>query len=332
MPWNFPVWQVMRFAIPTLAAGNGVLLKHSPNVTGSALALADAFVAAGFPEGLVTTLVVTEPDVPATVGRLIDDPRVAAVTLTGSNRAGEMVGAAAGRASKKSVLELSGSDAFVVLSDADVPAAAAAAVRARFTNSGQSCVCAKRFIVEQPVAEEFTRLFLEGVAALVMGDPTDPATTVGPLARADLRDALQRQVDESVAAGATLAAGGRSPEGAGCFYEPTVLLGARPGMPAFDEETFGPVAAVAVARDEDDAVELANATQYGLGLSVWSRSTERAVAVARRVTSGAAFVNAVVASDPRVPFGGTKRSGYGRELADAGVLEFTNQRTYWVVA
>lgn len=332
MPWNFPVWQVMRFAIPTLAAGNGVLLKHSPNVTGSALALADAFVAAGFPEGLVTTLVVTEPDVPATVGRLIDDPRVAAVTLTGSNRAGEMVGAAAGRASKKSVLELGGSDAFVVLSDADVPAAAAAAVRARFTNSGQSCVCAKRFIVEQPVAEEFTRLFLEGVAALVMGDPTDPATTVGPLARADLRDALQRQVDESVAAGATLAAGGRSPEGAGCFYEPTVLLDARPGMPAFDEETFGPVAAVAVARDEDDAVELANATQYGLGLSVWSRSTERAVAVARRVTSGAAFVNAVVASDPRVPFGGTKRSGYGRELADAGVLEFTNQRTYWVVA
>lgn len=331
MPWNFPVWQVMRFAIPTLAAGNGVLLKHSPNVTGSALALAEAFVAAGFPEGLVTTLVVTESEVPATVGRLIDDPRVAAVTLTGSNRAGEMVGAAAGRASKKSVLELGGSDAFVVLSDADVPAAAAAAVRARFTNSGQSCVCAKRFVVEQPVAEEFTRLFLEGVAALVMGDPTDPATTVGPLARADLRDALQRQVDESVAAGATLAAGGRSPEGPGCFYEPTVLLGARPGMPAFDEETFGPVAAVAVARDEDEAVQLANATQYGLGLSVWSRSTERAVAVARRITSGAAFVNSVVASDPRVPFGGTKRSGYGRELADAGVLEFTNQRTYWVV-
>ena len=331
MPWNFPVWQVMRFAIPTLAAGNGVLLKHSPNVTGSALALAEAFVAAGFPEGLVTTLVVTESEVPATVGGLIDDPRVAAVTLTGSNRAGEMVGAAAGRASKKSVLELGGSDAFVVLSDADVPAAAAAAVRARFTNSGQSCVCAKRFVVEQPVAEEFTRLFLEGVAALVMGDPTDPATTVGPLARADLRDALQRQVDESVAAGATLAAGGRSPEGPGCFYEPTVLLGARPGMPAFDEETFGPVAAVAVARDEDEAVQLANATQYGLGLSVWSRSTERAVAVARRITSGAAFVNSVVASDPRVPFGGTKRSGYGRELADAGVLEFTNQRTYWVV-
>lgn len=332
MPWNFPVWQVMRFAIPTLAAGNGVLLKHSANVTGSALALQEAFVAAGFPPGLVTTLVVAEEEVPATVGRLIADPRVAAVTLTGSNRAGEMVGAAAGRASKKSVLELGGSDAFVVLADADVPAAAAAAVRARFANSGQSCVCAKRFIVETPVAKEFTRLFLDGVRALVVGDPTDPATTVGPLARADLRGALQRQVDESVAAGATVALGGRSVDGRGCFYEPTVLLDARPGMPVFDEETFGPVAAVAVARDEAEAVELANATPYGLGLSVWSRSTDRALAVARQITSGAAFVNAVVASDPRLPFGGTKRSGYGRELADAGVLEFTNRRTYWVAA
>jgi acyl-CoA reductase-like NAD-dependent aldehyde dehydrogenase len=205
-----------------------------------------------------------------------------------------------------------------------------AAVRARFANSGQSCVCAKRFIVEEPVAEEFTRLFLDGVRALVVGDPTDPATTVGPLARADLREALQRQVDASVVAGATLAAGGRSTDGPGYFYEPTVLLDARPGMPAFDEETFGPVAAVAVARDEAQAVELANATPYGLGLSVWSRSTERALAVAARVTSGAAFVNAVVASDPRVPFGGTKRSGYGRELADLGLLEFTNLRTYWV--
>lgn len=330
MPWNFPVWQVMRFAIPTLAAGNGVLLKHSPNVTGSALALADAFVGAGFPAGLVTALVIPEPEVPEMVERLVADPRVAAVTLTGSNRAGAMVGAAAGRASKKSVLELGGSDAFVVLSDADVPAAAAAAVRARFANSGQSCVCAKRFIVEDPVAEEFTRLFLDGVRALVVGDPTDPATTVGPLARADLREALQRQVDASVVAGATLAAGGRSPDGPGYFYEPTVLLGARPGMPAFDEETFGPVAAVAVARDEAHAVELANATPYGLGLSVWSRSSERALAVAGQVTSGAAFVNAVVASDPRVPFGGTKRSGYGRELGDVGLLEFTNLRTYWV--
>ena len=332
MPWNFPVWQVMRFALPTLAAGNGVLLKHSPNVTGTALALAEAFEQVGFPAHLVTTLVLAEDDVPQTVSGLIADDRVAAVTLTGSNRAGEMVGAAAGRASKRSVLELGGSDAFVVLSDADVPAAAAAAVGARFTNSGQSCVCAKRFVVEAPVAEQFTRLFLEGVEALSVGDPTDPTTSVGPLARGDLRDALQRQVDESVRAGATLAAGGHSIDGPGSFYAPTVLLDTGPGMPAFDEETFGPVAAIAVAADESDAVRLANATPYGLGLSVWSRSTERALGVARRITSGAAFVNAVVASDPRVPFGGTKRSGYGRELAEAGILEFTNQRTYWVAS
>ncbi|HEU4347691.1 MAG TPA: aldehyde dehydrogenase family protein [Actinoplanes sp.] len=332
MPWNFPVWQVMRAAIPTLAAGNGVLLKHAPTVTGSALAIAGAFRSAGFPQALVTALVLAEPDVPHTVERLIADPRVAAVTLTGSNRAGELVGAAAGRASKPSVLELGGSDAFVVLSDADVPAAAAAAVRARYTNCGQSCVCAKRFIVEAPAAEQFTRLCVDGVRNLVVGDPTDPRTTVGPLARGDLRDAVQRQVDKSVAAGATLATGGRSLHGPGFFYEPTVLLDTGPGMPVFDEETFGPVAAIAVARNEEHAVELANATPYGLGLSVWSSAVDRAVRVARQVTSGAAFVNAVVASDPRVPFGGTKRSGYGRELADAGLLAFTNTRTYWVAS
>ena len=346
MPWNFPVWQVMRAAIPTVAAGNGLLLKHSPNVTGSALAIAEIFTAAGLPEHLVTALVVAEPDVPAVVEGLVADDRIAAVTLTGSNRAGEMVGAAAGRAAKPSVLELGGSDAFVVLADADVDAAAAAAVRARFTNSGQSCVCAKRFIVEAPVADEFVRRFVDGVLALRAGDPTDPATDVGPLARADLRDALQRQVDASVALGATVAVGGRSGRSGqgkrgdatgvdgdtGWFYEPTVLTGTGPGMPVFDEETFGPVAAVAVARDEHHAVALADHTAYGLGLSVWSRSTDRAVGVARRITSGAAFVNAVVASDPRLPFGGTKRSGYGRELADAGLLAFTNQRTYWVVS
>jgi acyl-CoA reductase-like NAD-dependent aldehyde dehydrogenase len=330
MPWNFPVWQVMRFAIPTLAAGNGVLLKHSPNVTGSALALTQSFVAAGFPRDLVTALVVPEPEVPGTVERLIADDRVAAVTLTGSNRAGAMVGAAAGRAAKKSVLELGGSDAFVVLADADVPAAASAAVRARFTNAGQSCVCAKRFVVHTAVAEEFTELFVAGVRALVVGDPTDPDTDVGPLARPDLRDALQRQVDESVAQGARLVVGGSVVDGSGCFYAPTVLLDTGPGMPVFDEETFGPVAAVTTARDDEELVALADATPFGLGLSVWGADTDHALDVAARLTSGAAFVNAVVASDPRVPFGGTRRSGYGRELAEAGVLEFTNQRTYWV--
>jgi acyl-CoA reductase-like NAD-dependent aldehyde dehydrogenase len=330
MPWNFPIWQVMRFAIPAVAAGNGVLLKHSPNVTGSALAVARLFEKAGLPADLVTALVVPEHDVPRVVGELIEDDRIAGVTLTGSNRAGEHVGAAAGRAAKPSVLELGGSDAFVVLADADVDAAAAAAVRARFTNAGQSCVCAKRFVVEEPVAAAFVERFVAGVRALRVGDPTDPATDVGPLARADLRDVLQRQVDASVALGAQVALGGRSGDGSGWFYEPTVLVGAEPGMPVFDEETFGPVAAVTVARDEAHAVALAGHTAYGLGLSVWSRSTERAVRVARQVTSGAAFVNTVVASDPRVPFGGTRRSGYGRELADAGLLAFTNQRTYWV--
>lgn len=330
MPWNFPVWQVMRFAIPSLTAGNGVLLKHSPNVTGSALAIQKLFLDAGFPEHLVTTLVVAEPDVPAVTERLIADDRIAAVTLTGSNRAGAAVGAAAGRASKKSVLELGGSDAFIVLDDADVEAAADTAVKARFTNAGQSCVCAKRFIVAQSVAERFTELFVQGTRALKVGDPLAEGTQMGPLARADLREALQRQVDQSVAAGARLLAGGTALPGEGYYYAPTVLDQVRPGMAVFDEETFGPVAAIVVAQDDDEATRLANATPFGLSVSVWSVSKERAVGVARRITSGAAFVNAMTASDARVPFGGTKKSGYGRELAAAGVHEFCNNRTYWV--
>ncbi|GHH25332.1 aldehyde dehydrogenase family protein [Streptomyces lanatus] len=332
MPWNFPVWQVMRFAIPSLVAGNGVLLKHAPNVTGSALALQDLFVDAGFPEHLVTTLVIADTDVPDATARLIEDDRVAAVTLTGSNRAGAAVGAAAGRAAKKSVLELGGSDAFVVLDDAEIETAAAAAVKARFTNSGQSCVCAKRFIVAASVADAFTAAFVAGAEALRVGDPRDRQTQVGPLARDDLRAAIQRQVEESVAAGALLLTGGKPVPGDGFYYQPTVLAGTGPGMPAFDEETFGPLAAIAVARDDEDAVRLANATAYGLGLSVWTTNPGRGVALARRITSGAAFVNAIVASDPRVPFGGTKRSGHGRELAAAGIREFTNTRTYWVTA
>ncbi|MFC9132554.1 aldehyde dehydrogenase family protein [Streptomyces sp. NPDC057099] len=332
MPWNFPVWQVMRFAVPSLVAGNGVLLKHAANVTGSALALQDLFVEAGFPEHLVTTLVIADPDVPDVTARLIEDDRVAAVTLTGSNRAGAAVGSAAGRAAKKSVLELGGSDAFVVLDDADVEAAAAAAVRARFTNSGQSCVCAKRFIVSASVADAFTTAFVAGVEALRVGDPRDRETQVGPLARDDLRAAIQRQVEDSVAAGARLLTGGKSLPGDGYFYQPTVLAETGPGMPAFDEETFGPLAALAVAQDDEDAVRLANATAFGLGLSIWTAEPGRGVALARRITSGAAFVNAIVASDPRLPFGGAKRSGYGRELAASGIREFTNTRTYWVTA
>lgn len=331
MPWNFPFWQAMRFAIPAVTAGNGVLLKHSPNVTGSALAIQRAFEKAGLPRGVFTTIVVEEERVPQVSERLIADDRIAAVTLTGSNRAGEAVGSAAGRAVKKAVLELGGSDAFVVLSDADVEKAAATAVRARFTNAGQSCVCAKRFIVEAPVADEFTRLFVEGVRALRVGDPADPASQMGPMARNDLRDGILRQVEQSVAAGARLLTGGGVMEGDGCYVQPTVLAVDGPGVAAFDEETFGPVATVTVAIDEADAVRLAGATDFGLGLSVWTRDQARGRAFAREVTTGAAFINAMVASDARLPFGGTKRSGHGRELADAGLREFVNQRSYWSV-
>ena len=329
MPWNFPLWQVMRFVLPALGAGNTVLLKHSPNVTGSALAIESLLRDAGAPTGLLRTLVVEEVRVPEVIERLVADPRVAGVTLTGSNRAGAAVGAAAGRAVKPSVLELGGSDAFVVLADADVAAAADAAVRARFHNSGQSCVCAKRFVVAAEVADDFLDRFLIGVSKLRVGDPTDEAVDVGPMARDDLRTVIQRQVDESVAAGARLVAGGSSVEGEGWFFEPTVLTVDGPGVPVFDEETFGPVAAVVVATDDDDAGRLAGATAYGLGLSVWSASTDRAVALAAKVSTGAVFLNSVVASDVRVPFGGTKQSGYGRELSAEGMYAFMNQRTYW---
>lgn len=329
MPWNFPLWQVMRFALPSLVAGNGVLLKHSPNVTGSALAIEKLLTDAGLPAGLLTTMVIAEQDVPNAIDKLIGDDRIAAVTLTGSNRAGAAVGSAAGRASKKSVLELGGSDAFIVLEDADVPAAAAAAVKARYNNAGQSCVCAKRFIVAQSVADQFTQLFVEGAAKLRMGDPLDDSTDIGPMARPDLVAQLQRQIDASVAAGAKLLLGGQTPSGSGSFYPPTVLANTQPGMAVFDEETFGPAAAIAVAKDDADAVRLANATPFGLSVSIWTASKPRGVALAKKITSGAAFINAMTASDARLPFGGTKKSGYGRELAAAGVREFTNIRTYW---
>ncbi|SOY61728.1 aldehyde dehydrogenase family protein [Cupriavidus taiwanensis] len=332
MPWNFPVWQVMRFAIPAITAGNGVLLKHSPNVTGCALALEKLFVDAGLPKHLVTTLVVAEPEVPQVIDGLIQDDRIAAVTLTGSNRAGAAVGAAAGRASKKSVLELGGSDAFIVLDDANLDKAVAAAVKARFHNAGQSCVCAKRFIVLESIAGAFTERFVQAAHALVVGNPNESATQMGPLARPDLRDALDQQIRRSVQAGAVLLAGGKAVEGPGNFYTPTVLGNMQPGMAAFDEETFGPLAAIAIAKDDADAVRLANATPFGLSVSVWAGSTPRALAVAKGITSGAAFINAITASDARVPFGGTKKSGYGRELAAAGIREFTNVRTYWTIA
>jgi len=331
MPWNFPFWQVLRFAAPALMAGNAALLKHSPNTTGCAVAVQRIVTAAGAPEGLFEALVVAEADVPAVTQRLIADPRIGAVTITGSERAGRAVGAAAGDAIKKSVLELGGSDAFVVLADADLPRVAALAARGRLMNAGQSCISPKRLIVESSVAEEFTRLLVAEVESLVVGDPEAPGTHVGPMARADLRDGVHRQVEASVAAGARLLAGGRPLDGPGCFYAPTVLTDVAPGQVAYEEEIFGPVAVVIVAEGDDDAVRIANDTRFGLGASVWTTDADRGIAVARRIRSGAAFVNALVASDPRMPFGGTRASGYGRELAAAGIREFVNVRTWWVL-
>jgi succinate-semialdehyde dehydrogenase/glutarate-semialdehyde dehydrogenase len=331
MPWNFPLWQVFRFAAPALMAGNAALLKHSPNTTGCALAVARILTAAGAPDGLFDALVVAEADVPAVTRRLIEDPRVGAVTITGSERAGRAVGSAAGQAIKKSVLELGGSDPFVVLADADLPRVAAMAARGRFLNAGQSCISPKRIVVDAAVAEEFTRLLVAEVEALAVGDPEAPGTDVGPMAREDLLEGVRQQVEASVAAGARLLAGGRRLDGKGWFYAPTVLADVVPGMPAYDEEVFGPVAAVIVVDGEDEAVRVANDTRFGLGASVWTTDPERGIAVGRRIRSGAVFVNAVVASDVRMPFGGTRASGYGRELAAAGIREFVNVRTWWVL-
>ncbi|WP_374455373.1 aldehyde dehydrogenase family protein [Nocardioides sp.] len=329
MPWNYPFWQVLRFACAALAAGDAGVLKHSPNVTGCALAIESLFADAGAPAGLFTTLVLADDQLGEMTPRIVGDPRVAAVTLTGSERAGEAIGAAAGRFLKKSVLELGGSDPFVVLDDADLAAAARVAARSRYGNGGQSCIAAKRFIVAESVADAFVELFVREVGALVVGAPTDAGTTLGPMARDDLRAALARQVSDSVAEGAVLVCGGSPIDAPGFYFEPTVLDHVQPGTTAFVEETFGPVAAIVRARDDDHAVELANDTSYGLGASVWSQS-DRGLSVGRRIRSGALFVNAMVASDPRLPFGGIGRSGYGRELSAEGTREFTNVRTVFV--
>jgi succinate-semialdehyde dehydrogenase / glutarate-semialdehyde dehydrogenase len=331
MPWNFPLWQVLRFAAPALMAGNAALLKHSPNTTGCALAVQRVLAEAGAPEGLFAALVVAEPDVPAVTRRLIEDPRIGAVTITGSERAGRAVGSAAGDAIKKSVLELGGSDPFVVLPDADLPRVAHMAARGRFLNAGQSCISPKRLVVDASVVEEFTRLLVAEVEKLSVGDPEVPGTDVGPMARVDLLEGVHRQVEASVAAGARLLTGGHRIDRPGNFYAPTVLADVAPGQPAHDEEVFGPVATVIVADGDDDAVRIANDTRFGLGASVWTADPERGIVVARRIRSGAVFVNAVVASDVRMPFGGTRASGYGRELAAAGIREFVNVRTWWVL-
>lgn len=323
MPWNYPIWQVVRFLAPAFAAGNGAILKHAANVPQCALAIERLVVEAGAPPGLFSSLRVE----PKEVAALIADPRVAAVTLTGSTQVGMIVASQAGAALKKQVLELGGSDPFVVLADADIERTARMAVTARFTNAGQSCVNAKRFIVDERIADRFVEAFAAQASELEMGDPTGSATTLGPLARANLRAAIADQVDRSVAAGARLVMGGRAGEGDGFFYQPTLLDHVIPGMAAFDEETFGPAAAIIRARGEEQAIELANRTAFGLGGAIWTGDTEHGLALARRIDAGAVFVNAIVASDPRVPFGGIKMSGYGRELGDLGLREFTNAKT-----
>jgi succinate-semialdehyde dehydrogenase/glutarate-semialdehyde dehydrogenase len=326
MPWNYPFWQVFRFAAPTLMAGNVGILKHAPNVSRCALEIEALFRDAGFPAGAFQAIFV-EPDV---VARVIADDRVRAVTLTGSPRAGGSVAERAGRHLKKTVLELGGSDPFIVLADADVAAAARAAAEARLVNSGQSCIAAKRFIVVAAVADRFLEAFGAELGRRRVGDPLQPGTEVGPQARIDLRVSLHRQVEESVAHGARLVFGGRVPEGPGAFYPPTLLTAVGPGMPAFDEETFGPVAAVIRARDEADALRLANASAYGLGASLWTGDRERAERLAAELEAGCVFINAIVKSDPRMPFGGIKRSGYGRELSEFGLREFVNIKGVWL--
>jgi succinate-semialdehyde dehydrogenase / glutarate-semialdehyde dehydrogenase len=326
MPWNFPFWQVFRFAAPALMAGNAGILKHASNVPRCALHIEDIFREAGFPKNLFRTVLAG----PERVAAVIADPRTRAVTLTGSEAAGSKVAAQAGREIKKTVLELGGSDPFIVLEDADIQKAAKTAADARLINSGQSCIAAKRFIVAEKVSGAFLETFVSEMRSRKMGDPLDRQTQVGPQARDDLRASLHHQVDDSVKRGAKLLLGGRIPEGRGAFYPPTVLDGVSKGMPAFDEETFGPVAAVIRAQDEADAIRLANDSSFGLGASLWTQNRERAERVVGEIEAGCVFVNELVKSDPRLPFGGVKRSGYGRELSEYGIREFVNIKGVWM--
>ncbi|RIL09634.1 succinate-semialdehyde dehydrogenase [bacterium] len=331
MPWNFPYWQVLRFAAPALVAGNAVVLKHAPNVTGCAEAIAALWHEAGLPEGLFGVLRIAPADVDAAVAALVAHPAVQAVTLTGSTRAGRAVAARAGAHVKKTVLELGGSDPSVVLADADVDAAARACAASRLINGGQSCIAAKRFVVVDAVRAAFTERLVAHLAAACVGDPLADDTDVGPLARLDLRDTLHGQVAASVAAGARPLLGGAVPAGPGAYYPVTVLADVAPGMPAYAEETFGPVAAVIAARDTADALRIANDTAYGLGAAVYTADVAAGERIAADdLDAGSCFVNAFVKSDPRLPFGGIKHSGYGREMGAFGIREFVNVKTVYV--
>jgi succinate-semialdehyde dehydrogenase/glutarate-semialdehyde dehydrogenase len=323
MPWNFPFWQVIRFAAPALAAGNVGLLKHASNVPQCALAIEQLFEEAGAPGGVFQTLLIGSD----AVARVLADDRVAAATLTGSEAAGSSVASVAGKHIKKTVLELGGSDPFIVMPSADLDRAVKTAVTARTINNGQSCIAAKRFIVAESIADEFTGAFVERMRGLVVGDPMDERTNIGPLATAKIRDDLHDQVQRSTSGGATLLLGGKARNGAGFFYEPTVLTNVSADSPAFREETFGPLAAIVRARDVDHAIELANDSRFGLGAAAWTRDPSEIARFARGLAAGNVFINGMVASDPRFPFGGVKKSGYGRELSDVGMREFMNVKT-----
>ena len=327
MPWNFPFWQVIRFAAPALMAGNAGVLKHASNVPGSALAIEEIFHKAGFPENIFRTLLVGSKQVDS----VIENPLVKAVTLTGSTPAGRAVARKAGEMLKKTVLELGGSDPYVILADADLEKAVTTCVTSRLINAGQSCISAKRFVVIESLRERFEELFVEQMRAVKMGDPMKEEITIGPQARHDLRDELHNQVVKSIDKGARCLLGGKIPEGKGAFYPPTVLTDVKKGMPAYDEELFGPVAAIITVRDEEDAIRVANDSVFGLGAAVFTTDLEKGEHIAiNELEAGSCFVNAFVKSDPRLPFGGVKESGYGRELSHYGIKEFVNIKTVFV--
>jgi len=327
MPWNFPFWQVFRFAAPNLMAGNAGILKHSSNVTGCALAIESIFKEAGFPGNLFRTLIISSKK----VSSVIENKFVKAVTLTGSTAAGVSVAKNAGAQLKKSVLELGGSDPYLVLEDADLNAAAETCVNSRLLNGGQSCIAAKRFIVVEEIYNDFEELFLEKMKSKKMGDPFDEVNYLGPQARNDLRDELHQQVMKSVEKGAKLLLGGKIPEGKGAYYPPTILTDVKPGMPAYDEELFGPVAAIIKVKDEEEGIKVANDTVFGLGAAVFTNDKTRGENIAKKyLNAGSCFVNEFVKSDPRLPFGGIKESGYGRELSAFGIREFVNIKTVYI--
>lgn len=330
MPWNFPFWQVFRFAAGVMMAGNGIVVKHAPNVTGSAIAIETLFREAGFPEDLYRTLHIDLEDVDEMVGKIIAHPVIRAVSVTGSTGAGIAVASKAGSALKRSVLELGGNDPYIVLDDAELSQAVDHCIAARLLNAGQSCIAAKRFIVHTSVREEFLAMLMERMTQKVMGDPFDASVDLGPVARLDLRDQLHRQVEQSRKEGATILCGGEIPDMKGYFYPATVVTDVRPGMAVYQEETFGPVATVIEASSDDEAVRIANDSPYGLGSAVFSADQARARSIAARLEAGNCFINSMVKSDPRLPFGGVKQSGYGRELSMYGIREFVNIKTLYL--